>query len=42
MDEKTLGIIIMGLIVVALGAFGSWMEGRSKKRESDNRQHHLI
>lgn len=38
MDEKTWGIIIFGSLLVALGAFASYMEGRQRMRESEKKK----
>lgn len=38
MDEKTLGILVMGGIVVALGVFGSYMEARQQDRDEARKQ----
>lgn len=34
MDEKTVGILVMGGLVVALGVFGSFMAARQQEQES--------
>lgn len=33
MDEKTIGILLMGGLVVALGVFGSFMAARQQEQE---------
>lgn len=33
MDERTIAIIVMGSIVLALGAFATYMEGRQRARD---------
>ncbi|MDP3699315.1 MAG: hypothetical protein Q8R72_00250 [Hylemonella sp.] len=38
MDEKTLGILVMGGIVVALGVFGAYMEARQQARGEARKQ----
>lgn len=37
-DEKTLGILVMGSIVVALGAFGSFMHMRQQDQDEQRRK----
>lgn len=33
MDDKTVGIIVMGSIVVAMALFATYMEGRQRSRD---------
>lgn len=47
MDDKTIGLIIMGVIVVGFGVFTSYMASRQREREEhperyDDRQQSLI